>query len=409
MSAGQRLGMTDLAMGGMISIRSGYSKARALGDALNTFSDKTRELHQSLDSFEFPAGNLSSLFRTASVSDSSKASAQATSGATATNYLVEIDRLAAAQTNRSKTLVSAETTDLDEGSYTFTLTVGDTTHSLGISVEKSSLHPDTNKDVLKMLALEIGSADDTIEAFVTETDRKVYSTLSNNMSEEVAYLTIRNKNSGDATHFSLSDITGTIIETLNVNHIAQGGQTSQYYLNNTLGNTATNTVKADNNRLTISFLDTASYPVTITVEEGLEPVREKLIDLIAAYDTYVGMLSENSRYISSAVKNGIVKEIDAISRDLASIGLQFDSNKGKVYITEEFSASLQRDIGEVRETLTGEDGFFTKVSARLAEVLENGVQSYGLDQSVSTVYNQRGIGRALFSSLKGGNALSLYV
>ena len=407
-SAGQRPEMTGLAVEGMVSNRNEYSKARALNDALNTFSDKTWRLHQSLSSFEFPTGNFTRLFRTASVSDSDKISAKAASSATSTNYLVEIDRLATAQTNRSKVLVSAETTDLDEGSYTFTLTVGDTTHSLGISIDKSGLHPDTNKDVLKKLAREIGSADDTIEAFVTETDRKIYSTLSDNMSEKVAYLTVRNKNSGDATHFSLSDNTGTIIDTLNVNHIAQSGQTSQYRLNSTLGIAATNTASTDNNRLTISFLDTATDPVTITVEKGLEPVREKLTELISDYNAYMSWLDQNSRYVTLAVKTGIIEEIDSISRDLESIGLQFNPNRGKVYITKEFSAALQRDIGGVSETLTGENGLFTKITEKLAEILENGVAAYGRNQSVSTVYNQRRIGSVLFSNLEGGNTLSLY-
>ena len=408
-SAGKSLKMTDWTLKGMASNRNVYSRERALSDALNTFSDKTGTLYQSLNSFEFPTGNLARLFRTASVSDSDKISAQATSGATSTNYLVEIDRLATAQTNRSDTLVSTETTDLAEGAYAFTLTVDDTTYSLGISVDKSGLHPDTNKDVFDKLAREIGSADDSIEAFVTKTDRKIYSTLSDNMSEEVAYLTIRNKNTGDASHFSLSDGTGSIIDTLDINHIAQGGQESQYHLNSAQSTTAANSASADNGYLTIYFLDTAAEPVTITVKEGLEPVQEKLTDLISAYNGYISWLDQNSSHIESAVKTGIMEEIDSISRDLSSIGLQFKTT-GKVKITDGFSTALQSDIGAVRETLTGEDGLFTKVAAKLAEILQNGVQEYGLYQSQSPIYDQQGLTRrnTFFVNIRESSELSLF-
>ena len=394
-------------MEGMLSNRNEYSTERAINDALYTFSDKTRTLYQSLSYFEFPTGNLPRLFRAATVSDSKKISAQATSGATSTNYLVEIDRLATAQTNRSEVLVSAETTDLAEGAYTFTLTVGDTSYSLGISVDKSGLHPDTNKAVFEKLAREIGSADDTIEAFVTEADRKIYSTLSDNMFEKVAFLTVRNKNAGDATHFSLSDDTGTIIETLDINHIAQGGQKSQYHLNSTQSTTAGNSASADNGYLTIYFLDTAAEPVTITVKDGLEPVQEKLTDLISAYNDYVGWLAKNSRYITSVVKTGMIEEIDSISRDLVSIGLQFNAS-GKVKITDGFSTALQGDIGTVRETLTGKDGFFTKVAANLAEILENGVQAYVANQSQSSIYGKQGITNPFVVNIKETSELDLY-
>jgi len=408
-SAGKSLKMTDWTLKGMDSNRNQYSRARALSDALHTFSDKTWALYRSIDSSGFPAGSLPRLFRTASVSDSDKISAQATPGAMSTNYLAEIDRLAAAQTNRSERLVSTETTDLAEGAYTFTLTVDDTTYSLGINVDKSGANPDTNKDVFDKLAREIGSADNTIEAFVTETDRKIYSTLSDNMYEGVAYLTVRNKNTGDASHFSLSDSTGTIIDTLDINHIAQGGQKSHYALNSIPFTAAANTASADNGYLTIHFLDTAAEPVTITVKDGLEPVQEKLTDLISAYNEYISWLDQNSSYIESAVKTGIMEEIDSISRDLSSIGLQFKTT-GNVKITDGFRTALTSDIGSVRETLTGEDGFFTKVAAKLAEILQNGVQEYGHYQGQSPIYNQQGIaGRnTFFVDIKESSKLNLY-
>jgi hypothetical protein len=407
-SVSQSLGNAGLVLEGVVSNRNEYSKELALNNALYTFFNKTRTLHQSLNSYDLPTGDLPRLFRTASVSDSDKVSAQATSGATSTSYLLDIDRLATAKTNRSKTLASIETTDLDEGTYTFTLTVGDTTHSLSIYVDKSYPEPDTNKDVLRKLASKIGIADDTIEAFVTETDRKVYSILTDDMSEKVVYLTVRSKTTGDAIDFSFSDDTGAIIDTLDINNLVLSGQTSQYRLNNTLSTADTNTDSVDNGHLTMNFLDTTAVdPVTITVKGGLKPVRDKLFDLISSYNDYVSWLDQNSRYIKSAVKTGIINEIDPVSRNLRSIGMQFNAN-GTVNLTDEFTATLQADKEAIREALTGENGFFTKVEARLSKILENGVQAYHVDQSQSSIYNQHGIADTLFANYQTTNRLSLF-
>lgn len=403
----QKLDMPGLALDSMVSNRNESCRERDLSRALNTFSKKTQTLYQSLNSFEFLTGDIPCLFRTALVSDSDKLSAQATSDAIPANYMVDIDRLSSVQTNRSKTLVSDETTDLDEGAYTFTLTVGDTTCSLGISVDKSGLHPDTNKDVLRNLAQEIGKADDNIEAFVTETERKVYSTLSDNMSEKVAYLTIRNKNAGDSEPFSLTDDTGAIIDTLNINYIAGSGQASQYQLDSIPHTSTANTISVDNNHVTITLLDTTDGPVIIGIEQGLKPAQKKLTALISSYNEYAGWLGRNSRYVTPSVKTNLIKEIDLISRDLAAIGLQFNAN-GKLNITNEFGSVLQREIGTVRETLTGETGFFTKIEAGLSEILENGAQAYGLNQSQPFTYNRQGVIDTLFANFKGISEVGLY-
>jgi len=396
-----------LALENYVSSRKASSNARALSDAVNTFSNLTGDLHQSLNSFEFFSGTVSRYTRTASASDSEKVSARAAPGATVENYFVEVDQLAAAQTNRSEVLVSDETTDLDEGTYIFTLTVDDSDYSFSVTIDKTGSSPDTNKDVLRKLAWAIGNADESIEAAVTETERKVYSTLSDGMTEEVSYLTIRSSNSGDSTSFSLSDDTGTMVDTLKLDQKVQSGMTGQYLFNGTASSTTSNTVSLDSDRLTLTFLDTTADPILVRVQEGLTPLEEKLGDLISSYNSYISWLDQNSRYITSGVKAGIIKEIEPISDDLKAIGLQFDAN-GKLNSTDKFSSTLLANIGNVRETLTGDDGFFTKVETKPAAVLENGAGAYSLDQDHYTVYSRRGIADVIFSRTKRSNELSLY-
>ena len=343
---------------------------------LSTFSGKTLSLYESFHSFQFPEDDLPSHYRTASVSDPEKTRAQAALDATLTNYLVDIDRLATAQTHRSRLLLSEEVTDLAEGTYTFTLTVGDTTHSLDVNINKTGLHPDTHKDVLKKLGRRISQADDSLEAFVVEFPRKVYSTLSDHLTEKVSYLTVRNKNAGDSTYFSLEDDSATIIDTLDLDHLAQSGQPAQYRLNSFLSGAEGNTALTDNGRLTFEFLDVTRDPVTVAVRAGLSPVREKIVDLILAFNGYLSWLDEKSFYFKPSLKTGILEEMDSAQRTLESIGLRYDEN-GMIYATDRFDGTLLSDRSQIRDALTGEKGFFTLMAQKLEEIMDNGIQNYG--------------------------------
>jgi flagellar capping protein FliD len=272
-------------------------------------------------------------------------------------------------------LPSEEITDLAEGTYTFTLTVGDTTHSLDVKINKTGLDPDTNKDVLKRLGRRISQADDSLEAFVVEFPRKVYSMLSDNLTEKVVYLTVGNKNTGDLTHFSLEDDSGTIIDTLGIDHLVQAGQPAQYRLNSFLSGAEGNTAVTDNGKLTFEFSDTTRDPVTVTVKAGLSPVREKIVDLLIAFNGYLSWLNENSSYFKPSLKTGILEEMDSTRRTLESIGLRYDEN-GMIYATDKFDDTLLTDRARIRDALTGEDGFFSLMSQKLDEIMDNGIQKY---------------------------------
>jgi len=374
-STGQAADLRSRAVESVSSRQYTAPSEEDLETALSTFSGKTLSLYESFHSFQFPEGDLTSHYRSASVSDPEKMTAQAALDATPTNYLVDIDRLATSQTHRSRVLPSEEITDLAEGTYTFTLTVGDTTHSLDVNVNKTGLDPDTHKDVLKKLGRRISQADDSLEAFVAEVPRKVYSTLSDSLTEKVAYLTVRNKNTGDATHFSLEDDSGTIIDTLGVDQQTQSGQPAQVRLNSFLSGAGGNTAVTDNGKLTFEFSDTTQDPVTITVKAGLSPVREKIVDLLIAFNGYLGWLDEKSLYFKPSLKTGILEEMGSTRRTLESIGLRYDEN-GMIYATDKFDDTLLTDSALMRDALTGEEGFFTLLSQKLGEIMGNGIQNY---------------------------------
>ncbi|MCX5909569.1 MAG: hypothetical protein NTY64_20960, partial [Deltaproteobacteria bacterium] len=71
----------------------------------------------------------------------------------------------------------------------------------------------------------------------------------------------------------------------------------------------------------------------------------------------------------------LLEVIKDISIDMKAIGLGF-SPEGKIAVGEEFDKALNQNIAEVRDALTGEEGFLTKISTALEDILRNGAGGY---------------------------------
>jgi flagellar capping protein FliD len=348
-----------------------------LAQTLASLSRRTTDLSQALGLFSFPGGAHPAFFKSASVSDPSRATAGASGTAGIAAYRLGIDRLATAGTLQSSVLVRDATTGLAHGAHTFNLIVDDTTATLSISVDKNGATPDTNADVLRLIARAVESADSSLAAEVGEGRRKVYSTLSDSLYEDTVQLRIRSRDTGAAAGFSLEDAgEGTIISDLQLDRIAVPAAAAQYSLNSMPASSDANTVTADAGNLTIGLLaPTGSTPVTIRVAEGIAPLQQNITDLVAAYNDYVQFLDRNSRFLNPALKNNLVRDLSAISRDLQAIGLEL-TGSGTIDVTDRFEKALRTDSSAVRSALTGTDGLFTKVNQHLSSVLANGARSY---------------------------------
>ena len=343
---------------------------------------KTKNLGKSLSEFEFPSGKNPRDFRTAVVSDPSKASARVKPQATIVAYTLNIDRLAAPKKIQSTVLVSNDITELEEGTHTFTLEVGDKTYSLSILIDTSGSDPDTNKDVLKKIANAISSADSDIEAFVKQSKRKVYSSTSDPIHVKVSQLRIKATEITEGNGFSLSGEEGSIIEALNLDQIAQTSQFSKYTLDTLTAETDSNSMSTDNGRLSIELLDSTSSPVTIRVEDGIKPLKKKIEGLIEEYNSYIGWLEKKSQNLDSSIRKDIVEEVEAIELDLNSIGLTLNDD-GTVEVTSRLKAELGSNAYSVKTVLTGSTGLFPRVAEKLTIILSIGADEFVTDPNQS--------------------------
>jgi len=348
--------------------------------ATNELKEKVTELSALIDSFEFPEGNDPKLFRTATASETDKVSIEAESGAEIKTHQLDIETIAQSKTFKSKVLSSNAETSLSEGTHTFEIEKNGTIQSVDIYVDRSAADPDTNRDVFNKLALAINEADSDLEAEVVETERKVYSTLSDNLYEDVSYLKVSTKETGDSIDFILQDDSGTIVNDLKLDQNIQAGSTASYVLNEVAAESDSNSVTADNGKLDLELLDVTDETVTIEVETGAGPALNQITEIVSSHNDYVNFLDENQKYIDSGIKNSLITDLKEIKFDLSQIGLMLNAD-GTLDVTDKFERSFENSTETVRNTLVGTEGLFPVISEDLDEVSAADTSAYATNKT----------------------------
>ena len=346
--------------------------------ALDELTEKVTELTELIDSFHFPEGNDPRLFRTATVSDSGDVRVEAQAGADIQTYELDIDAIARAKTFKSIVLSANAETDLAEGTHSFEIEKNGTVQSVDISVSRSGSDPDTNRDVLAKIARAVNEADSDLEAEVVDVERKVYSGLSDNLFEEATYLKVRTRETGDSVDFILQDSSGTIINDLKLDRSIQAGGKAVYTLNDTAYESQTNSVTADGGKLKIELLDETDRTVTIKVENGADPAKEQIAEIVSAHNDYINFLDNSRSYIDNSVKNSMLRAVREIKTDLEQVGFALDQS-GTIQIEDQFEKAFEENTDALRQTLTGSDGLFPVMSKELDEVSEGDTGDYAAD------------------------------
>jgi flagellar capping protein FliD len=338
--------------------------------ALFSLSQRTEKLLKDITSFAFPEGNSPEQFRTVSVSDPDSVSVSVSEGAKTATYLLDVDRIAESKTINSKLLSENDTTDLSGGTHPFNLVVDDTTYSLSIDVDRSGSDPDTNRDVLAKLERAVGSADSRVETEIVSVKRKVYSTVSDNLFEDMVYLSVKAEDTGQAADFTLSDTTGSIIEDLGLDIIAVPGTDAHYSINNQSATSSTNSVSLDNGFLKIDLAEQSGTPVRIKVENGFSALENRINGIVNDYSSYISWLNTNKEDFSTMLTDDIPGKIKLLEDDLESIGIKLSSDN-TLMVTDSFDETLRNRTDSVRRVLTGSKGLFPTILSELSAISDN--------------------------------------
>lgn len=190
---------------------SAFTAAQNL--ALDDLTAKARAARAAIAAVDLPSGDLLALMKVAQPSSRSFWTGSAERLTTDDKYQVSGVNLSQPQVNRSNDLVASGTSDIDEGTYTFSVTVDEgETVEVDLTVDYSTTFPDDNRAILNRLAQVIEMADSNLEAWV-----ETGTTLDENyLAVETVALRVATRQAAEGRSFSLADTSGDLIETLDL-------------------------------------------------------------------------------------------------------------------------------------------------------------------------------------------------
>jgi hypothetical protein len=135
-----------------------------------------------------------------------------------------------------------------------------------------------------------------------------------------------------------------------------------------------------------TFMD---EPAKLTVAPAEGAIVDRVTTAAAWYDYFQADLQSKRAYLNQSVGQSLTSELLRHGSDYAAVGLDV-AGSGYVSVGEGLPASLERDVEQVRQSLTGAEGFLTIVDDRLARALATGFDQYRLHRP-GEIYNSAGV------------------
>jgi hypothetical protein len=212
---------------------SGQTKAAFLlaqDRAVEKASQKARLVLSAIGAVEIPSGDQISTAKTVQSTNRYYWTGEAESRAAETTYLARVLNLAQARTIRSIELDRIGETDIGAGTYTLSLTEGDSEAvEFDFTVTYEEPFGDNNRLILNRLALAVEQHADNLSARVVEDariDEAGYSTAT-------VALEIRTRQTGAVEEYRLEDVSGNLAEGLELDGLQRSGADLTYLMGTT--------------------------------------------------------------------------------------------------------------------------------------------------------------------------------
>ncbi len=370
---------------------------------LTNFQNLARELITGIALYDISDQAGMSYARTVISSAPDKIQAEALDRAPTGLHHVEVSNLSYPQTNVSVKLITTEPVSLEAGEYVFSLTVGDETSSVDVTVVKTGYGADTNLDFLAKVGREIMKADDRLTALLSVTTEPD----TDDVLQDWVTLTICSSEIGPDTKFYMNDTTGNLVETLGLNQQTISAWPAKVVYDHLAHESNTNVLEISNDQLTLRLLNPTTSTETIVVEKELEALPEQSRNLVKQYNELIQFLKNQEENIKPIILTRLRNNQESLVTELRQIGL-ISVEDGQIKLTDQFFEMLAAKPEKVRETLLGPDGFFSGAGEILADLLEGDVRHYA--QPIETVsYSHPANSGSYYQVTRLYNNLSLIV
>lgn len=272
-----------------------------------------------------------------------------------------------------------QATTLAPGDYSLTLSMGNMTETLNISISSG----ETWGDVLDDLAFTIGSS--TLATAETVDAKRPSGLDSDNPDLQMAdgtSLSIQAKNPklGQRLYISGGEISGggtdNIVETMGLAKSAYPGSDGRMTVNQEEQIRAPGYFTQDQGRLVIEPESTFGRALPLKVVDALTRLEDNLSDIVAGYNGLKDFFNSNEPYLKSQVAEELAGPIEDNKTDLEWMGMTTTSKGLVSFDHDRFYQALGQDPDKVGELLQGEGGLVTEWMKSVNKMLGQGADSY---------------------------------
>jgi len=330
--------ISDLGVGSSLNVNSIISQLMAIQDQPVTLlqsqeaGDLTTvsaygSLKSALSTFQSSLQSLTSISQyqslSATVGDSSVATATASSTAAAGNYSLQVNQLAQAQT-----LVAA-------GQASTTGVIGNGTISISFGTTTAGTPPTFTSSGAAPATITIDSSDDTlagIASAINSANIGVSASILNDGSNTPYRLSLTSTNTGAANSMQISVAGDPALQSLleqdsGAQNLTQtsAAQNAQFNLNGLAISSATNTDSTVVPGVTLNLLSTNTSPTTLNVTANNNGTITAINSFVSAYNTVEGVIAQATAAKTSSAAAGPLQGQNDVSNIVAQMQSLIDS------------------------------------------------------------------------------------
>lgn len=277
---------------------------------------------------------------------------------------IQIDQVAAGQTNVGKTLQANEQSSI-VGRQEFSIETNGRTYQFSIDVADG----DTNKNVQQKMATAINRQNIGIDAAVDVNSRDGVSTLQ---------LSAQSIGVNAKGSFSISDVSGGAVAETGAANVTRQAQNAIYSINGGAVQTSQSNIVNLGNGVIAALKQASAVPVTVSLGSDVDFAKSQVESFTQNYNKLYGAALDNAKDPKAGgLAAQMINTSKAYASSLAQIGIGFDSN-GYMRIDEAQFKSAG-ESGKVEQFFTQNRnagyGFINQIS-RIAEQAQTNTINY---------------------------------
>ena len=289
-------------------------------------------------------------------------------GATEALYQISVTQLALSQENTGNELNGTNASVVNIGTNTFSISIEGQVHEISIEVVAG----DTNKDVLQKLSTAINDANIAVTENVTS-----------GSSIGTQQIIIKSDNTGISNDFLISDVSGNAITVTGANIITTSAQDASYKVDETSYTSGSNTVYLDNGMVTVNLLGVGD--VDLTVAPDVNEVGNTITNFISELNSSIDFLQNNSDYINGDVLETINSFISDHKNELASFGIEVNSDGILKIDQDKLSLALNQNLGDIKNAFSGIDGLSIQINNYSSRIKSSPISDYS-KESLNSIF-----------------------